>query len=272
MARRSLVALGAAVAVALGACSSSAPTAPPLSDPTEILTRALDAAQAARSVHYKADASGTIALDLMGIGSGTEVDLTGATVEGDVDIAGGKATAAFKAPSLFGLSGDAIVVGTDAYLRVGLLGDRYQKSSGAGAGGFAALGDPKKTMADLKAALAGLSAPPVRAPDEKCGDRECYRVTVSVPNLDVGGALMGMLGGALGGAFPSPGGASAAPSLSGSGTVDVWVSRTDLRPARLAIEADGGSQGKLAVAIELTGWDATVSISAPPADKVAPSP
>jgi hypothetical protein len=57
--------------------------------------------------------------------------------------------------------------------------------------------------------------------------------------------------------------------VSGSGSADVWVTKSDLRPAKIAITADGGSQGKLTVTIELTRWDESVSISAPPADQVA---
>lgn len=260
MLRRRPIVLALVATVALAACGGS-PSAPAISDPKEILTRAVEAAQAARTVHFKADIGGSLALDLSGTGSGAPLDLTGTTAEGDIDIAAGSASASFSAPALFGLTGDAIVVGPDTYLRISLLGDKYQKSSTAD-GGVGALSDPKQAIADLEKSLDELPTPPVKAPDEKCGDADCYRVTIAVPATDIGGAL----GGALGGA-------SAAPSVSGSGTADVWVRKSDLRPAKLVITADGGSQGKLTVTIELTRWDEPVSISAPPPDQVAePSP
>jgi hypothetical protein len=255
--RRLLLALSSAALVALSACSST-PAAPALTDPKEILTKAAENVQAAKSVHFKADISGNLALDLTGSGSGGRLDLAGTTVDGDIDIAGGNAKASISAPALFNLTGDAIVVGTDTYLRLSLLGDKYQKSSNATGDTLGAISDPKKTIADLQKSLDSLPTPPVKQPDEKCGDKDCYRITIAVPNTNVGGAL----GGALGGG-------SAAPSVSGSGTADIWVTKDDLKPAKLAISADGGGQGKLTVTLELTDWDAPVSIGAPPADQVA---
>jgi hypothetical protein len=259
--RRLLLALSAAALVALAACDST-PAAPALSDPKEILTKAVENVQAATSVHFTADISGNLALDPTGAASGSGLDLGGTTVEGDVDIAGGNATASFSAPALFGLSGDAIVVGTDSYLRLSLLGDKYQKTSNPAGDPLGALSDPKKTIADLTASLDSLPTPPVKQPNEKCGDKDCYRITLSVPNTDVGGALGGVLGNA-----------SAAPSVGGSGTADVWVTTDDLLPVRLAISADGGGGGTLTATIQLSAWNAGVSVSPPPADQVAsPSP
>ncbi len=262
MSRRLLPALGVTLVVALvlGACGQGGGLTN-ISDPKEILTKAVEAAQAAKTVHFKADVAGSIALDLTGQGAGGPLELTGTTLEGDVDIAGGNLTASFLAPALLGLSGEIIVIGNDSYLKISLIGDKYQKSS-ASDSPVGEIGDPKQAIAELRKALDDLPIPPTKAPDEKCGDKDCYRVSIVVPASDVGGMLGGALGGGLG---------SAAPDLTGSGTVDVWVARDDLRPARLAISADGGSQGKLTVTIELTRWDESVSISAPPADQVEES-
>ncbi len=243
-------------AVLLAACGSS--SAPSLTDPSEILTKALEATQNAKTVHVKADIAGSVALDLTGQGTGTPLDLTGTTVEGDIDLAGKNAQASFSAPTLFGLSGEVIVIGQDSYLKLSLLGDKYQKSTSEPDSPTDALSDPKQTLTDLQKALDDLPTPPTKAPDEKCGDADCYRVTIDLPTTDVGGALGGVLG-------------SAAPDVSGSGTADVWVRKDDLRPAKLAIAADGGDQGKLTVTIELTAWDEAVSISAPPAGQVEES-
>jgi len=243
--------LGLVASLALGACGGE-PAASPISDPTEILTKSLDAAAAAQSVHVKGEIAGSVALDLTGQGGGAPLDLTGTTIEADVDLADGNLQASFSAPSLFALSGELIALGQDSYLKISLLGDKYQKSTSTADSPTGALRDPQGAIADLKTSLDELPTPPTKAPDEKCGDADCYRVTVDVPTTDVGGALGGVLG-------------SAAPDVSGSGTVDVWVRKDDLLPAKVAITADGGAEGTITVTLELTRWDEPVSISAPPA-------
>jgi hypothetical protein len=257
MARRPLLALGVVAALVLGACGGS-PGASPISDPTEILTKSLEATQDATSVHVKADIAGSVALDLTGQGSAGPLDLTGTTVEGDIDLANGNAQASFSAPTLFGLSGELIVIGEDSYLKISLLGDEYQKSTNTADDPTGALSDPQQAIADLQKALDELPTPPTKGPDEKCGDADCYRVTIDVPTTDVGGALGGVLG-------------SAAPDVSGSATIDVWVRQDDLRPAKVVVTADGGAEGTITVTLELTRWDEPVSISAPPADQVVES-
>jgi hypothetical protein len=261
MSRRLPLALAAVAALALAGCSAT-PSAPPIADPMDILTRAVEAAQAAKTVHFKADVAGSIALDLTGQGSAGPLELTGTALEGDADLAGGNLKASFVAPALVGLSGEVIVIGGDSYLKISLLGGKYQKSSGTDSP-VGEIGDPKQALADLRKALDDLPNPPTKAPDEKCGDKDCYRVSIAVPATDVGGMLGGVVGGGLG---------SAAPDLTGSGTIDVWVARDDLRPARLAIIANGGPAGNLRVTIELTRWDESISISAPPADQVEEGP
>jgi len=257
MVPRPLLALGLVASLALGACGGE-PAASPISDPTEILTKSLDAAAAAQSVHVKGEIAGSVALDLTGQGGGAPLDLTGTTIEADVDLADGNLQASFSAPSLFALSGELIALGQDSYLKISLLGDKYQKSTSTADSPTGALRDPQGAIADLKTSLDELPTPPTKAPDEKCGDADCYRVTADVPTTDVGGALGGVLG-------------SAAPDVSGSGTVDVWVRKDDLLPAKVAITADGGAEGTITVTLELTRWDEPVSISAPPADRVVES-
>ena len=91
-----------AAALALGACNS----APALSDPTEILTKAIDAFQDAKTVHLAATLDGTFTMDLTGQGGGA-MELTGTTLTGDVDIEHTKAKFTFAVPALLGLSGES---------------------------------------------------------------------------------------------------------------------------------------------------------------------
>lgn len=259
-------------ATMLAACGSPGPSE--IADPSEILRQAVAATQSARSVHYVADVSGSVALDPTGSGSPIPFDLKGTKAEGDVDLATGNATSALTFPGL-GPAGDAIVVGQDVYLRVGLLGDTWQKTTAAQSP-LGILTDPKATVAGLSAALGQLPSPPVKDPDESCGQTTCYVVTVDVPNAGVAGAIGGAVGGALGGALGGAGGGSGlplpsnVPPASGSeqGTVQLWARRDDLRPVRVVITADGGASGRLVVDVALTNWDAPVSIAAPPPDQV----
>lgn len=272
-----LAALAALSAVILAACGAPGPSE--IADPSEILRQAVAATRAATSVHYVADVSGSVALDPTGSGSPIPFDLKGTKAEGDVDLAAGNATGALTFPGL-GPAADAIVIGKDAYLRVGLLGQTWQKSSAAESP-LGVLSDPKATVAGLTAALAQLPTPPTKNPDAACGDATCYVVTVDVPNAGVAGAIGGAVGGALGGALGGlPGGApggggpgglalpSSLPSAAGQGTVEIWARRDDLRPVRIVITADGGPSGRLVVDVAFSSWDAPVSISAPPADQV----
>jgi len=252
-----LVALALGAATVLAACGGQA--APVLSDPRVIMDGALDAVGQARSVHLEVEVTGSLAAGLGGQAAGGSLDLEGTTAEADVDLAAGNVRGSFAAPALPGLGGQLISVDRVAYLRVDLLGPRYRKLAGGDGGLLGALADPRRAVSSLRQALDGLPGPPRKAPDEKCGDADCYRVTIPVPATGIGAALADGLGGVPG--SPAPGGA-------GAGTIDLWVRTSDLRPARLVVTADGGSQGTLTITVQLTRWDEPVSISAPPADQV----
>jgi hypothetical protein len=283
MSRRSpvaLVALALGAATVLAACAGRA--APALSDPRAIVDGALDAVGQARSVHLEVEVTGSLAAglggqatdlggqptdlggqptDLGGQPTGGSLDLEGTTAEADVDLAAGNVRGSFAAPALPGLGGQLIAIDRVAYLRVDLLGPRYRRLAGGDGGLLDALVDPRRAISELRRALEDLPDPPRMGPDEACGDADCYRVTIPVPVSGLAGAL------AVG-----PGRAAGSPAAGGAegtgGTIDLWVRTSDLRPARLVVTADGGSQGRLTITVQLTRWDEPVSISAPPADQV----
>ena len=261
-----LVALALGAATVLAACAGRA--APALSDPRAIVDGALDAVGQARSVHLEVEVTGSLAAglggqatDLGGQATGGSLDLEGTTAEADVDLAAGNVRGSFAAPALPGLGGQLIAIDGVAYLRVDLLGPRYRRLAGGDGGLLDALVDPRRAISELRRALEDLPDPPRMGPDEACGDADCYRVTIPVPVSGLAGAL------AVG-----PGGAAGSPAAGGAegtgGTIDLWVRTSDLRPARLVVTADGGSQGRLTITVQLTRWDEPVSISAPPADQV----
>lgn len=277
MPRRLFLALVVATSVLLTACSGSSsspsptptpsPTpAPALTDPKDILTNAAGSLRGVTSVHVKAALSGTIDLGgLMGSGdadpsAAAKFDLAGSTLEGDIDVAGSKARFAIEAPNLLSLKADVIVDSGTIYLKSSLTGDKYRKLPAStltsnlplpsGAAGASPDPNASAMIDSLKAQLAGLPAP-VKLADETINGVDSNHIQQVVSNTDI----------------PQ---ASGLPS--GKVTLDIWTSKADGRPTRLVVSADAGTQGNLAVTIDLTGYNAGVSIAPPPADQVSDQP
>src|SRR6185312_9920756 len=113
------------------------------------------------------------------------------------------------------------------------------------------------TIDELNKFLNQPGVAPTKQADEKCGDKDCYHVSLNLTSDQLSGVTSGL--------------GSAAPS--GTGTVDVWVQKTDMRPAKLTIAANAGDQGTVNVTTTLSNYDQPVTIN-PPADSdiAAPSP
>ncbi|HEY6057349.1 MAG TPA: LppX_LprAFG lipoprotein, partial [Candidatus Limnocylindrales bacterium] len=208
--------------------------------------------QSVKSFQMKATVSGKVNIDLTGQGGAGALDLAGTTANGDVDIANKKAHISFDAPALLGTGADIIVVDQVSYVKISGpfgSGDKYQKQESTSDPTDLA-SDPQKAIADLKAGLDKLSTPPTKGADERCGDKDCYKVTLKLAASDLGGL------------------ASSVPGVSGDGTIDVWVHKDDLRPAKLQIGVNAGDQGAVTITLELTNYDGSVSIQAPPADQI----
>ena len=60
--------------------------------------------------------------------------------------------------------------------------------------------------------------------------------------------------------------------MAGNVTIDVYSRKSDYRPARLVIGLDGGAQGNLTVTVDLSNYDAAVTVAAPPADQISDQP
>jgi hypothetical protein len=246
MRRRLFLSLIVLVAI-LAACAG--PSTPALTDPKEILAKALEAVGAAKTVHLAADVTGTLSLDLTGSGQGAPLDLKGTGITGDVDLVGKKLKGSASVPALLGLTADLIVIGPDSWTKVSLMGPRWQHST-TPPGPEAAATDMTKTIADLKAALDKLATPPTKVADEKCGDKDCYHLKLQLASADLGPL------------------ASAAPGISGDAAVDIWVERGTNRPLKLTVVVNAGAQGTVTMTLTLSNYDAAVAIDPPPADQV----
>jgi hypothetical protein len=252
---RRLVAALAAVAIVLVACGP--PAAPALTDPKEILSKSVLSLTSVKTIEANGTLSGSISL--LGRGS---IPLDGTTFSTAVDVAGQKVRFALDAPSFLGTKIDALVVDQTAYHRIqgglalfagGETGGKFTKTKlGSVTDGSSPSPSPDilKWVEELKAALDKLPSPPTKQADERCGDTDCYHVTLSLTSEQLESL-----------------GASAPPGVDGSVTVDVWSRKNDLRPAKITMAAASVEQGNVTTTLEFR-YDGAVTIEAPPDDQI----
>lgn len=283
---RRLLALAATAAVALAACSG-APAATPIADPADIVAQSLDALSKAQTVHVKADIGGTVPFDLsslMGGGTGTPsasgatMDLSGSYIEMTIDIKGKKGSVTVAVPVLLGLKADVIVDGDTTYAKVSLMGDKWTKSVSSPEPGASPSPsqDVATTVAKLKEALSAQGVKTEKLADEKCGDVDCYHVKITIPasalQSDASGLFSGLggLGGGLAGdlASAAPG---ASPIVGGDVTIDWYVQKGDLRPAKIVLVVDAAGS-PITISAVMDSYDKPVTVSPPPADQVTDQP
>jgi hypothetical protein len=237
--------------------------APALTDPVDILQHSIAATQTLHSFHVHGALSGTINADLTGSGSTAPLDLAGTTADADVDVVNKAVHLSASIPALLGATADIIVIGNDTYTKVSLLGPKYSHSTTSCAlGSFEPLPsgappsagpiDAQQIGDQIRAALGKLATPPKLGADVPCGDTTCYDITIAVTSADLSNVT----------------GASPDPSITGSGTLEVQVRKSDFYPAKIVAAVDAGAQGNVTVTIEFSAFNAPVTITAPPADQI----
>jgi hypothetical protein len=239
----------------LAACQT-APAAPLLSDPKEILTETVVSLKDLKTVEFTGTFSGTVeAAEL-----GGNLDLSSIKLSGALDVPNKKARFSLDAPSLLGTNLEALLVGDEAFYKVegmlaGMLGataGKYTKAEIPESSGNP-MTDPEeiaKAVDEVRAALDKLPNPPTKGADEKCGDQDCYHVTIAA----TADQLKGL----------DPTGAA-----SGDVTFDLWTRHSDRLPAKLAVSAVSPEMGTVGMTIEFR-YGVSVSVEAPPADQIAP--
>ena len=252
-----LVALLTTMSVVLAACNQ-APAAPLLTDPKEILTETVVSLKDLKTVEFTGTFSGKVSAAEMG---GMELDLSTVKMTGAFDVPNKKAKFNLDAPSLLGTSIDALLVGDKAYYKVagmlgGMLGasaDKYTVADVPESSGEP-MTDPSeiaKAVDEIREALDKLPNDPVKGADEKCGDQDCYHVTITatadqLQELD-----------------PTGGAAS------GDVTFDLWTRHSDRLPAKLSVSVDSPEVGTVGMTFDFR-YGVSVSVDAPPADQIAP--
>ena len=270
MPRRFLLSL-AIVATILTACAGT-PAAPALTDPKDILTHAASSLQDLKTVHLKLGLSGKVAPGLVtGTTGGSQLDLTGSSLEGDLDLPDGETHIAVAVPALFGISADLVATGGIAYIKTSFDTDgKYRKldltalknslplPSGLALPSPAGSGSPDPSAAaamidQLKAVLDQLPVP-TKLADDRIADQDCYHVQEKIASTDL------------------PQTSAALSAVPWTLTADVWTRKSDYRPARIVLLVDAGTEGSLTFTIDLTNYDAPVTVTAPAADLISDQP
>lgn len=252
------LALLSGVAIALAACG--APALPALTDPSEIVTAALKATEAAKSVHVDVTLDGTINADLTDSGTATDLPLNGTTATADVDMAGGKAHATFAIPAFLNLNGELIQIGETSYVKTSLTGPQFTTEQATdslpvdptdAAGIFDDVGD--FLLAD--------GVDPVKGDDVDCGGKRCYAVSIELTPEELAALGAGQAE-ALG--LPLDVG-------SASLAITIRVEKDTYHLAGMTAVASLGEQGTLTLNLALSKWDEPMDISPPPADQIKPA-
>lgn len=244
--------------------SSGTPTPPPISDPHEVITQAVALASAVKSLHIKIEVSGSVNIGALGGSSGAglsgNMDLSGTTLEGDVDVTKQAADLKLAVPGLFGTTGEFIVVDGYVYTKISILpqGDKFTKSKLSAtipvsipSPGAIASGVITDQIDAFRKVLTDAGAVATLKPDDKVGGKDAYHVSISLPIAKINS----MLG--------AQGGSAASGMTLDSASVEIWTYKENLLPARIEIKASAGATGNLDVVVTLSNYDQAVTIKAP---------
>lgn len=257
-------------AIAAAGCgnSSATPTQPLLSDPNEIVSRSIAQLATETTVHLDGTVNGTVDAGsisaLVGFGTGGlsgNIKLDNASLSGDVDIPKQAAKLSATFPTLFGLSGEAILVDGYSYIRFGTSSTKYTKSK-VSASLLMPSAAPDATLSiagalgQLKTLIGSRGVTATLLERESVSGRDAYHVTVGVPAE--------LLNGGVG----AVGGAAASGVTLDLARIDYWVYVDSLQPARLHLKVSSTTLGNIELTVTLTKYGQPVTIQAPPDGQV----
>ena len=263
--RPSLALVGLAGLVIASGCggSSGTPTPPPISDPHEVITQAIAHAPAVKSLHIKVEVSGKVnAGALRGSSSGGllsgNMDLAGTTLEGDVDVINQAADLKLAVPRLFNMAGEFIVVDGYMYTKISLSGPKFSKSKLSDTvpvtiqspGALASSGITDQ-IASVRKALDDAGVVATLKPDAKVNGKDAYDISYSLPIDKINSMLA------------AEGGSAASGITLDSASVEIWVYKENLLPAKIEIKGAAGTIGNLDVVVTLSHYDQAVTVKAP---------
>jgi hypothetical protein len=234
------------LAVALAACGG--PSAPAIEDPAEIIGQGLEATADATSFHLDVNVTGNVTIP----DTGGTFDLEGTTASGDFDVANELARLTFDVPTLFGLSGEVLQIGTDSYVKTSLTGDTYTKSTVTDTGDVPT--DPDAALSGLREFLDKEGVETEKLEDVSCGDHTCYAVRLTIPATLLSDAQMS--------------GVDASQFLGDGLVLDMQFDREDLHLVQVSSDLDAGELGSLGLLVTFSAYGEPVEVSPPPSDQV----
>ena len=250
------VAFMATASLVLAACGAQTPALPALTDPKEILTESVLSLKDLKTVEVTGTFTGSVTLPELGA-----LDLSTVKISAAADIPGKKAKFSLDAPTVLGTRIDAILVDTAAYYKIagplammaGGSADKFTKvdvpqESGKPVTDVAELA---KQIDEFKALLDKLPTPPTKEADEKCGDQDCYHVSLKLTAAD------------LKALDPT------ATATDGNFSLDLFTRKNDRLPAKIALSVTAPEIGTVGMTFDFK-YGGSVSVDAPPADQVAP--
>ena len=253
-----------------GACggNSGTPTPPPITDPSEVITKSVAVVPAVKSLHLKLEVSGKVNTGALtggssgGLGLSGNFDLSGTTVEGDVDVTKVATDLKFAVPGVLGLTGEAIVVDGNLYYKTSLTGDKFTQSKlsdtvpvSIPSPGALASADITSGIASLRKSLDDAGAKATLLPDDQVNGKDAYHVSISVP-VDKINAMLAQSGSATAGLTLD------------SASVDYWAYKDSLLPAKISIVGSAGTLGNLSLTLTLTDYGKSVTVTAPAASDI----
>ncbi len=238
-----LPALVVVAALVLGACGAGTPA---ITDPKEILTKAVAAMQDAKSVHLEVTVEGTLTADLIGTGQASEMSLAGTSLTADLDLANDNAHISAAVPAFLGLTADIIVIGSDTYTKISLAGDKYEKSTAEPGEST----DPSAVLKEIADFLDKPEVAPAKKDDATCGAKTCYQVVINLSADDLKTLMP--------------------DEDAGDATVEAtfFIESDTLHPVSATVAISGPTVGEITLTLDMTDWDKSVTITAPPADEV----
>lgn len=253
-----------------GACggNSGTPTPPPITDPSEVITKSVAVVPAVKSLHLKLEVSGKVNTGALtggssgGLGLSGNFDLSGTTVEGDVDVTKVATDLKFAVPGVLGLTGEAIVVDGNLYYKTSLTGDKFTQSKlsdtvpvSIPSPGALASADITSGIASLRKSLDDAGAKATLLADDQVNGKDAYHVSISVP-VDKINAMLAQSGSATAGLTLD------------SASVDYWAYKDSLLPAKISIVGSAGTLGNLSLTLTLTDYGKSVTVTAPAASDI----
>ena len=242
-------------------------------DPSQLLSQALTATSTATSFHFLATADGTLNLgQLMG---NTPLPISGTKAEGDVSVNPQAAQLTFAVPlgsPALAISGGLIYPNDGSvYIKLALpmasADDLWHKiSTGSTIPDLTASPAPggPDMATQIQQALTESGAVLTNEGDTPCAAGTCTKLHLEVP----ASALDSTVGTVLPMASAAPSAPAAAPI-----PVDILIDNATTRIDSVSTHVVDATTGTdLTVGIQLSNYDAAVTIAAPPADQVTDAP